>query len=252
MREARFDSGCSAFAPRAAPPTTSARPTLLLGAYLAKLGTKDPRDFIPAVYRGKWDKAAIAGLAPLVLELAAAGDETAKSIFESETLELARTAVGAVVNGGLPEENVPVALTGGLVLRSEMYRERFLANLRICGMTPGPVGLVEDPALGSGGNGKKADPSHIMTGSVPLDYATRVERGYSPAWSATQAATLAQLRPSPGAKWPSNRSPVAPVSIERLPATPSHVSAARIPAAAAFRASGAMPASSLRDIPSPN
>ena len=44
--------------------------------FLAKLGTRDPRDFIPAVYRGVWDRAAIAGLAPLVVEAAEAGDGT--------------------------------------------------------------------------------------------------------------------------------------------------------------------------------
>jgi N-acetylglucosamine kinase-like BadF-type ATPase len=124
-------------------------PTKLLDAYLDKLGSKDPREFIPAVYRGKWDKAAIAALAPVVLDLAAAGDEAARAIFEAEVMELARTAAGAVVNGGLSKEGVPVALTGGLVLRNEAYRERFLADLRTCGVTPGPVGLVDDPAVGA-------------------------------------------------------------------------------------------------------
>jgi N-acetylglucosamine kinase-like BadF-type ATPase len=124
-------------------------PTKLLAAYLAKLESKDPRDFIPAVYRGKWDKAAIANLAPVVLDLAAEGDEAARSIFETETMELARTAAAAVANGGLPKDGVPVALTGGLVLHNEMYRERFLVNLRACGVTPGPVGLVEEPAQGA-------------------------------------------------------------------------------------------------------
>ena len=123
-------------------------PTKLLAAYLAKLGTRDPRDFIPAVYRGAWDKAAIAALAPLVLELAAT-DDTARALFESEALELARTAAGAVANGNLPKDGLPVALTGGLLLRGEAFRERFLANLRACGVTPGPVGLVDDPALGA-------------------------------------------------------------------------------------------------------
>jgi N-acetylglucosamine kinase-like BadF-type ATPase len=123
-------------------------PTKLLPAYLARLGTNDPRDFIPAVYRGAWDKAAIAGLAPLVLELAAT-DDIARAIFENEALELARTAAGAVANGGLPKEGLPVALTGGLLLRGEAFRERFLANLRACGVTPGPVGLVDDPAVGA-------------------------------------------------------------------------------------------------------
>lgn len=124
-------------------------PTQLLPHLLAKLGSNDPRDFIPAVYRGDWDKAAIAGLAPTVMELAALGDEAAHAIFENESLELARTAAGAVFQGGLPRNGVPVALTGGLVLRNDSFRERFLANLCHCGVTPGPVGLVEDPAVGA-------------------------------------------------------------------------------------------------------
>jgi N-acetylglucosamine kinase-like BadF-type ATPase len=121
----------------------------LLPVLLSRLGSTDPRDFIPAVYRGNWDKAAIAGLAPTVMELAEAGDETARAIFESESMELARTAAGAVFNGGLPREGLPVALTGGLVLRNELFREQFLKNLRICGVIPGPVGLVDDPAVGA-------------------------------------------------------------------------------------------------------
>jgi N-acetylglucosamine kinase-like BadF-type ATPase len=124
-------------------------PTKLLPTYLARLKTKDPRDFIPAVYRGAWDKAAIAGLAPVVLELAEAGDAAATAIFESETLELARTVAGAVINGNLPRDGVPVALTGGLALHSRFFRERMLARLPECGVTPGPVGLVDDPALGA-------------------------------------------------------------------------------------------------------
>src|SRR5581483_2549206 len=124
-------------------------PTALLPALLAKLGTADPRDFIPAVYRGAWDKAAIAGLAPVVLECAAAGDAAAAGIVRSEARELARTAAGAVTLGGLPPDGVPVALTGGLVLKSETFRGLFLGGLRDCGVTPGPVGLVEDPAVGA-------------------------------------------------------------------------------------------------------
>jgi N-acetylglucosamine kinase-like BadF-type ATPase len=123
-------------------------PTKLLPAMLAKLGTSDPREFIPAVYRGVWDKVAIAALAPVVLELALT-DDTARAIFESETLELAKTAAGAVANGGLARDGVPVALTGGLLLQSAAFRESFLANLRACGVTPGPVGLVHDPAMGA-------------------------------------------------------------------------------------------------------
>jgi N-acetylglucosamine kinase-like BadF-type ATPase len=123
-------------------------PTALLPAFLAKLGATDPRRFIPAVYQGAWDKAGIAGLAPVVLEAAAGGDPVARRIVDEEAVELARTAVGAVKRAGLPADGVPVALTGGLLLRSELFRTLFLAALRRR-LTPGPVQLVEDPALGA-------------------------------------------------------------------------------------------------------
>ncbi|MBM3979571.1 MAG: BadF/BadG/BcrA/BcrD type ATPase [Planctomycetes bacterium] len=124
-------------------------PTALLPALLQKLGTPDAREFIPAVYRGTWDKAFIAGLAPLVLSAAASGDATATAIVEQEARELARTAAGAVANCGLSRDGVPVALAGGLALESAPYRERFLHELRACGVTPGPVGLVDDPVVGA-------------------------------------------------------------------------------------------------------
>ena len=124
-------------------------PTTLLAAYLAKLGSDDPREFIPAVYRGAWDKAAIAGLAPLVLDAAAAGDATADRIVREEAAELAKTAAGAVRLGGLDPGAVPVALTGGLVLRGDRYRNLFLDGLRACGVTPSSVGLVDEPAAGA-------------------------------------------------------------------------------------------------------
>jgi hypothetical protein len=85
----------------------------------------------------------------VVLDLAAAGDEAAHQILESETMDLARTVAGAISNGGLPTEGVPIALTGGLVLHNAPFRERLLANLPACGVMPGPVGLVDDPALGA-------------------------------------------------------------------------------------------------------
>ena len=124
-------------------------PTQLLSAYLAKLGSTDPRDFIPAVYRGSWDKAAIAVLAPVVLELAVAGDEIARRIFEHQAQELARTAAGAVANGGLPRADIPVALTGGLVLQSEAFRDRFLANLCAAASPPAPSASWTTPPWGA-------------------------------------------------------------------------------------------------------
>ena len=44
---------------------------------------------------------------------------------------------------------MPVALTGGMFLRSEPFRAQFLEHLKLYDVTPGPVGLVEDPAAGA-------------------------------------------------------------------------------------------------------
>lgn len=123
--------------------------TALLPAFLKAIGSDDAREFIPAVYRGKWDKAAIAALAPVVLTAASSGDATATAIFEGEARELARTAAGAVANGGLPRDGVPIALAGGLLLESAAFRDHFLHELRACGVAPGPVGLVDDPVVGA-------------------------------------------------------------------------------------------------------
>jgi N-acetylglucosamine kinase-like BadF-type ATPase len=123
--------------------------TALLQAFLTELSTTDAREFIPTVYRGKWDKAAIAGLAPIVLKTAATGDAVAQAIVEQETRELARTAAGAIASGKLSPDGIPVALAGGLLLENEPFRERFLHELRACGVTPSHVGLVDDPVVGA-------------------------------------------------------------------------------------------------------
>ena len=123
--------------------------TKLLDAFLAKLGTTDPRDFIPAVYRGVWDRAAIAGLAPLVVECAEAGDDVAHRLVVNQVTELARTAFTAVESNGLPKLGLPVAVAGGLIVRSAFYRGLFVEALRGFGVHPGIVAPVSDPALGA-------------------------------------------------------------------------------------------------------
>jgi N-acetylglucosamine kinase-like BadF-type ATPase len=124
-------------------------PTKLLDAFLDKLGTRDPRDFIPAVYRGVWDRAAIAGLAPLVVATAQAGDEVAHKLVVHQVTELARTAVAAVDANGLPRLGLPIAVAGGLIVGSEFYRGLFVEALRGFGLHAGSVQPVADPAIGA-------------------------------------------------------------------------------------------------------
>ncbi|MEO2089896.1 MAG: N-acetylmuramic acid 6-phosphate etherase [Gemmataceae bacterium] len=122
--------------------------TALIDALVKKMSLPAAPDFIPAVYRGPWDRAAIAGLAPVVLELAVT-DTIAAEIVRTEATDLARTAAGAVAANGLPKTGLPVALAGGLLTNSEPFCEQFLAGLRAEGVQPGPVKLVSEPAVGA-------------------------------------------------------------------------------------------------------
>lgn len=123
--------------------------TALLDAFVSRMGLNEARDLIPAVYRREWDRAALAGLAPVVFEAAANGDEVALRVMWYQADELARTAAAAVRNSALPTKGVPVALAGGLMLKSDAYRVRFLESLVGFGVLPGAVGLVEEPATGA-------------------------------------------------------------------------------------------------------
>ena len=122
--------------------------TELLPKFLARMNLAGAPDLIPAIYRGPWDRAAIAGMAPVVLEAAEAGDAVAGAIVTAEATELAHTAAAAVRNLGLPA-TLPVALAGGLLVGSAAYRGAFLAALAADGVTPAPATLVRDPACGA-------------------------------------------------------------------------------------------------------
>ena len=57
----------------------------------------EPMDLIPAVYRGGWDRTALAGLAPIVLDAAGQGDEVAARIAAHGAHQLALTVAAAAM-----------------------------------------------------------------------------------------------------------------------------------------------------------
>lgn len=123
-------------------------PTKLVEIFLKRMSLTVPPDLIAAVYRGPWDRSAIAGMAPLVLDAAAAGDAVAREIVMQEASELARTAAGAAMNQKLTND-VPIALAGGLLLGSDLFRDEFLRSLQSRGVSVGKVQWVTDPTVGA-------------------------------------------------------------------------------------------------------
>jgi N-acetylglucosamine kinase-like BadF-type ATPase len=126
-----------------------AQPTVLTEKILAFMGLREPLEMIDAVYRGPWDRARLATIAPIVLAAAEEGDAVADQIIESEASNLACTAAGAARKLGLPADRLPLAITGGVILNSLHYRSRFLAAVRSLGIQPEPVTAVEEPAEGA-------------------------------------------------------------------------------------------------------
>jgi N-acetylmuramic acid 6-phosphate etherase len=124
-------------------------PTRLTKTILDFMSLTQPIEMIHAVYLGEWDRARIATIAPLVMQLAEDGDAAARAVIANEAKELARTVAAVVRKVHLQAERVPLALTGGAILNGAGYRAQFLDALRAGGVNPDPVSLVNEPALGA-------------------------------------------------------------------------------------------------------
>jgi N-acetylmuramic acid 6-phosphate etherase len=122
--------------------------TELTDLLMSRLGLADVRALVPAVYGGTLDRAALAALAAEVVAVAGS-DAVASVIVTQQAGRLARTALAAVHKLALMGKAVPLALAGGLLVGSDLYRERFLAALREGGLTVEPVALVREPAEGA-------------------------------------------------------------------------------------------------------
>jgi len=123
--------------------------TRLLDRLQQRMDVANPTEFIDAVYSSAWDRARIAGLAPDVLTIAEAGDAVAAGIVQLQAVALAQTALAAAAKADLLNSNWPLALAGGMLLNSQFYRQRFLAELTTFGHRPASTFLVPEPAVGA-------------------------------------------------------------------------------------------------------
>jgi N-acetylmuramic acid 6-phosphate etherase len=123
--------------------------TALTERFLGALGIAGPQDLIGAIHRGGLDRAALAALAPLVLQTAADGDPVAVGIVSHGADQLAAVVIAAARQLNLGPDPLPLALAGGVLLSSPDYRERVLRSLASGSLAVGPVTLVHEPAEGA-------------------------------------------------------------------------------------------------------
>jgi N-acetylglucosamine kinase-like BadF-type ATPase len=122
--------------------------TSLTEAFLTRLQLQRPQELIPAIYRGGWDRTALAALAPLVFGQADDGDAVAKRIMGDAAKQLATSAAAAAHQLGWTEV-VPLALAGGCLLKSHVYQQGVLEALQSLNVKAAPVSLIREPALGA-------------------------------------------------------------------------------------------------------
>ncbi len=123
--------------------------TRLLDDLLTRLGCDQPTDLIPPLYRMAGDPAAIAGLAPWVLEAAAANDAAAKSILAEAGRELGAMVAAVAARLGFGGETFPLATAGGVLLANPALAEALQAALVELGLCVWPVTPVPHPVTGA-------------------------------------------------------------------------------------------------------
>lgn len=123
--------------------------TVLLERILERMELTSVPDLIPAVYRGQWERTVLANLAPIVLEAATDGDTVALGIVNQHADALATTTVVAARSNRLTHGKIPLALTGGILLGSQLFRTRYLQALADAGMNAHPIQCVPDPSVGA-------------------------------------------------------------------------------------------------------
>ena len=121
--------------------------TLLSELVLEKLGTRDPRSILGEVSAHGDTRRAVAALAPLVMDAANRHDGVAQRIIKAAVDEAAKLVV-AVAKALAFDRPYPLALAGGVVCSSQLFRDELLVRLNAIKVPPAHVTLVDEPVLG--------------------------------------------------------------------------------------------------------
>ena len=125
--------------------TSTRRP--LTDAVLRAMEAKAPVDITRAIYRDDDPRAAIAAIAPIVINAAEGDDPDAQGIVETAAHDLAGLAARAVTQVKLLERPIPIAVAGGVFINSRRIQQELELELRrrgvVCTLQP-----VDEPLMG--------------------------------------------------------------------------------------------------------
>ena len=121
--------------------------TILVERILQRMHTDNPREILKQLARNADVSREIASVAPILLGAAEDGDAVANAIVTAAAAGTAELVRATIDNLGL-ERDAPLAIAGGVVCSSTLYREALLAMLRAQGIEPVTVTVVREPVEG--------------------------------------------------------------------------------------------------------
>jgi N-acetylglucosamine kinase-like BadF-type ATPase len=140
-----YDIGCRALRAIAESVDGRGPETTITNLVFHDLKITEPYDLITKIYDKSMDKAAIARFAKFPLDQAYRSDPVSLQIVDAAARDLARMVTTAARRLGFTDQ-VPLAMTGGIMLHYLIVRDAMFAVLREEGTQVQPV-LVIDPAL---------------------------------------------------------------------------------------------------------
>jgi N-acetylglucosamine kinase-like BadF-type ATPase len=124
-------------------------PTRLLGVFLDHLQLTQPEQLVRAVYAIAYDRRAIAQLAEIVTQVAAAGDPVAQRILNDAAGELAKMVATVAARLEFPGGRFSLALAGGTLIAANGLRARLESRVASLGLAPQSITPVAEPVAGA-------------------------------------------------------------------------------------------------------
>ena len=122
--------------------------TMLVERILHRLQTDNPREMLQKLGQAVDIRREIASLAPILMQAAEDKDEVASDIVRQAADATASLVHATAQKLGL-HDDATLAVAGGIVCSSALYREALLASLRAHGTDPASLSIVNEPVEGS-------------------------------------------------------------------------------------------------------
>lgn len=121
--------------------------TILSELVMERLGTTDPRSILKEVSAGGDTRYEVAALAPVVTIATMRKDKVAARIIISAVTETVKL-VAAVARTLEFDSPFPLAVAGGVVCNSDLFRQELMRQLGELEPGPGTIQVVDEPVMG--------------------------------------------------------------------------------------------------------